>query len=364
MNNTLIRIILSTILSLSLFFTAVGANPSDYKATAKIDSAEMIMGSKTLLNVDFSGPLSKDARIIIDESNPDPDVELTLKVNGEPSSIGNGLKQLKQSFEVQIFDSGLYTLPAILCISGNDTVIANATVIKVDPMPLDSINLVMEGDEVKDLKINDYSDISSIKPKFWDFIPDWLQIYGWWIVAALVIIIIGLFVYLKWGRNGGMKRIFTKKVIPPYDLAISELNRLQEMQLWQKGDEKGYYTELTNILRRYLEGRFGISAMEMTTPQIMEALEKADNAKEYTTLVSAVLSQADFVKFAKARPEADQNNRSFANTRQFVELTRPVIEQPTEDCENATGNNDKNISDDSQSSSEKIQQVTDPDKKN
>lgn len=334
------------IISLSIIFVFIAfaftyslianAVASDYKATANVDSTTMMAGSQTTLDVDFSGPLMPNSRITIATEEMNPEMEITSQRNSSLSDIGNNRKELKESFTVQVFDSGLYTVPPILCISGEDTIICNSPAIRVDPFPLDTANLVMTDSVVSDFKIHDYSDVAVAEKKFLDFMPDWVMDYFWWIVIAIIIIAVAVFVYMKWLRHGKIPLIPVKKPIPPYELAINRLSSLQDQMLWQKGAEKEYYTELTDILRTYLEGRFGINAMEMTTPQIMDAISNNEGISEYTSLINAVLMQADFVKFAKARPLADENQRAFGNVRQFVEVTKPVVEEKPENDEQSS----------------------------
>ena len=102
---------------------------------------------------------------------------------------------------------------------------------------------------------------------------------------------------------------------------------LKQRQLCEKGQEKTYYTELTEILRQYLEGRFGINAMEMTTPQIKRAVRATVPAEAAPGLMNEVLEMADYVKFAKMRPLPEDNVRAFEQAIKFVENTRPAPEQ-------------------------------------
>lgn len=328
--NSISIFLISAIFGLSIIGN-VNATPSDYKASAKVDSTTMMAGSQTILNVDFAGPLLPDSRITVETDGISPDLEISSMKNSALSDLGNNRKELKESFLVQVFDSGLYTLPPILCISGQDTIVCNSPAIRVDPFPLDTANLVMADTVVTDFRIHDYSDVAKADKKLLDFMPDWMIDYFWWIIIAIVVIGFVIFVYFKWLRHGKIPLIPTKKPIPPYELAIDRLTTLQDKMLWQKGAEKEYYTELTDILRNYLNGRFGINAMEMTTPQIIDAITKNQGTAEYTSLINAVLMQADFVKFAKARPQAEENQRSFGNVRQFVELTKPLVEETPPD---------------------------------
>ncbi len=303
------------------------ALPADYHASASLDSTTLVMGGKATLKVDFSGQIQGNAAIEIGESE-NPELEITSDPGKHKlNDLGNGRKQLQQEFTVQVFDSGLYMMPKIYCISGSDTIIPQSPALKVEPVALDSTNLIIENGEVTGLTVHDFTDISSMKDNFWDFIPDAVQKHWWKVLIALVVLGLLIFSYFKWFRYGKMPLRPQKKQIPPYVLAVRQLDALREKKLWQKGADKEYYTRLTDILRIYLYGRFGINAMEMTSEQIREAIAHCDMINDEAALVNDVLSEADFVKFAKARPSADVNERTFNDVRRFVEITKPV-EQP------------------------------------
>ncbi|MDE6812556.1 MAG: hypothetical protein K2J28_01800, partial [Duncaniella sp.] len=96
------------------------------------------------------------------------------------------------------------------------------------------------------------------------------------------------------------------------------------------------------ILRVYLQGRFGINAMEMTSTQIRQILDSNEETRLSKENMERVLETADFVKFAKVRPLPDDNVRSFNSAMQFVEDTKPKPEpELTSGEENPTGNDNK-----------------------
>ncbi len=80
------------------------------------------------------------------------------------------------------------------------------------------------------------------------------------------------------------------------------------------------------MLRTYLNGRFGIYAMEMTSKQIVEAMQANAETARFTEQISPVLQLADIVKFAKMRTTVDENQNAYAEVRKLVELTKPVEE--------------------------------------
>ena len=94
--------------------------------------------------------------------------------------------------------------------------------------------------------------------------------------------------------------------------------------------KKEYYTELVDILRQYLQGRFGINAMEMTSSQIVRALRSNPETRMTADEMRGVLSVADFVKFAKVRPLPDDNVKAFNRATNFVDSTKPAPEPEAE----------------------------------
>ena len=137
------------------------------------------------------------------------------------------------------------------------------------------------------------------------------------------------------GKNP-LKRV--KKRLPPYEEAVERLHMLKGMQLWQNGREKDYYTGLTDILREYIDRRFGVNAVEMTSSEIIDALKHNRETQLVNDQLSEILAVADFVKFASQRPLADDNERSFQRAVNFVNATKP---QPVTDNNKTSKTNNK-----------------------
>lgn len=123
-------------------------------------------------------------------------------------------------------------------------------------------------------------------------------------------------------------------LVPPYDRAIQALHELKDSKLWQQGQEKAYYTTLTEILREYIDERFHINAMEMTSSQIIETLHRNEEIKAVNRQLRDILEMADFVKFAKMRPLPDDNEQVMRYAETFVEETKPEEKAP--ESENQT----------------------------
>ena len=153
--------------------------------------------------------------------------------------------------------------------------------------------------------------------------------YILWSIIALIIIALLLYVAKRvlehYGKNFG--DLF-KPVppLPPHEQAFKDLEQLREERLWQEGKHKEYYSALTDILRTYIDGHFGVGAMEMTSDEIVDAMRSVELPQKVAMDLTQILRDADLVKFAKATPEAEENEAAFHAAWDFVEQTRPVEE--------------------------------------
>lgn len=121
--------------------------------------------------------------------------------------------------------------------------------------------------------------------------------------------------------------------LPPHVAAIRALEALHNQKLWQNNRHKEYYSGLTDILRTYLAGRYGVGAMEMTTDEILEAMRDVEMPRKSALDMASVLRDGDLVKFAKAMPEAEQNEADYLKVYYFVEETKVQEEPATGDEE-------------------------------
>lgn len=283
----------------------------DVKLSVKLDSAYVLMGKATPLHVELQAPASPEGSLIIPEDTISQAVEVLRMLPADTTELPGDRIQVTREILLQSFDSGTYLLNPVKYVSGSETIASNRLVLKVIPVDVDSLTT-----------IHDYADVVDPSRRLVDYLPDFLADYGVWILALLAVLAIGYFLARRYMRR---EVIAEKKavVIPPYELAMQELEALKNDHLCEQGQEKEFYTRLTDILRRYLQGRFGINAMEMTTTQIRSILAQSEETRLTRRNMEQVLETADFVKFAKVRPLPDDNTRSFRSAQQFVEDTRP-----------------------------------------
>jgi hypothetical protein len=113
-----------------------------------------------------------------------------------------------------------------------------------------------------------------------------------------------------------------KPSLPPHVIALSELDKIKNEKLWQQGREKEFHTQVTDVLRNYIEGRFGINAMEMTSDEILAYLSVNKEAEPVFDQLKQILKSADLVKFAKMKFLPTENEQSITNAYLFINETK------------------------------------------
>lgn len=322
------RHIFSLILLLSFISPVVSGAP---QATLKVslDSAFVLMGKATPLHIDLVDNESSQGQLVIPADTFCDKVEILRVLQADTSSIGSGRREIKQEILLQSFDSGTYRLNPVLYIVGSDTLRSNRPVLKVIPAMIDSMTT-----------IHDYADVADVDRKLVDYLPDFIVNYGLWILALIIIGAGAYFIITRMMKKKTGEDKPKEKPLPPYEMAVGELNRLRSEKLCEQGMEREFYTRLTDILRVYLQGRFGINAMEMTSTQIRHSLQANEETRLTKRNMDAVLEMADFVKFAKMRPLPEDNTRAFNSAMQFVEDTKPLPVPEEEDDVDETAEKD------------------------
>ncbi|WP_418983461.1 hypothetical protein [Alistipes sp.] len=160
--------------------------------------------------------------------------------------------------------------------------------------------------------------------------------YVKWGIFILLVLLAAAYALRRWlaARGKGFGDLFRPAPpLPPHVAAIRALEALHNQKLWQNNRHKPYYSGLTDILRTYIAGRWGIKAMEMTSDEIIEAMRGEELPDKASMDLTAILRHADLVKFAKDTPGAEQNEADYLKAYYFVEETKLVDEadEPTQD---------------------------------
>lgn len=328
-----------------LTLLCVVAASAKVSVTARLDSVNLLMGKLTTLSLEVVQDKGKPGGFpMFRDVDPSKgyvgvcgdSIELRTSYKADTIELGSNRIQINYQVPLQAFDSGTFRLPQFVYVSESDSARSNALTLNVVP-----VNVTAEDPIVGFAQVAEPENSSLL-----DAVPDWIYDY-WWVILILVLAIIGTLWAMKRYKKEGS--VLKKKPQPsPYEVAITKLRELKAKNLWEQGMEKEYFTQLTEILRVYLDRRFGINAMEMTSREIMDHLYNSD-VKDKRDYVRQILSVADFVKFAKVRPLPADNIAAYENAVKFIEETKPVVVPESEDNkdsadETQAGNKSKSLS--------------------
>jgi hypothetical protein len=299
-----------------IFLLAFGQRLSaQVSVNATIDTSYMFIGDQTFLRLHATLPKGYRVDFPLMADTIINKVEI-LDIGKIDSQEVNGLLKLEQAYKITSFDSGWYKIPEMKFVVHQpdlqaDTLYSAPVFFGVQTIKLDTT----QRDAITDIK----------KPMeapllFKEVLP-WI-LYGLLIAG---IISLGIYFYFKFARKEPIFKAKEKPKEPAHTKALRELDELKEQKLWQRGLIKEYYSAITDILRTYIEDRFGIPAMEQTTDEILEAFRyRFEIDKEMKSELANLLMRADFVKFAKATTEANENEASIEFAFHFVIKTKPV----------------------------------------
>ena len=233
----------------------------------------------------------------------------------------NDRYELVKKYGLAQFDSGKYTIPSVRILINSKAFLSDSLRVEVANVEVDTLKQKMY--DIKDIAPADNS------------IGDWWK----WLLVLLIIAGLGALVYwyLKKHKEKKEEGEIYKT---PIEKATNLLNTLEKKELWQRGEIKEYYSELTDIVRIYIEEAIEVPAMESTTSELIQALKiaslkkKMELSKETIDNLFTVLKQADLVKFAKSKPldfEITEDRKKIERAIVTLDKSIPVVVETDDD---------------------------------
>ncbi|MDA3911269.1 MAG: hypothetical protein PF448_07930 [Bacteroidales bacterium] len=200
--------------------------------------------------------------------------------------------------------------------------------------------------DIKDIHDDFYETKFNLKELFF-YIWKFLKANWWWLLAVFVLAIAAIYYFLYYKKGKPVFQVKEKVKEPAHVIAFRELERIRNEKLWLKNQIKTYYTQLTDTLRKYLENRYDLLAMEKTSAEILDDLNETKYLDDDLVIkLREVLQRADFVKFAKSMPLPDENEKSLKLIWEIVARSKRVEitesykpEQTEKDTMNKESNN-------------------------
>lgn len=304
---------------------------SQVTVDVKMDTNMLLIGDQTKFTLEANYPDSVFVRFPVFSDTIIDKLEI-VDIAVPDTLHENNFFTVKHAYTVTSFDSGWYTIPPQPFTIGFpasdkvDTLHSLETYFGVITMPLDTAN----PNAIADIKAPVSAPVT-----FKEILP--------FAGGFIGLLLLAFVVYYLYKRLAKKEPVFVKKEKPKepaHVIALRDLEQLTHEKLWQKGEVKQYYSELTEIVRRYIEDRFNKAALEQTTDEIIDEMRTVNEVdKVLKDGLFDLLVRADLVKFAKGQAVADENEQSLQFAYNFVNKTKPVVQLRDENSEPGKGDN-------------------------
>ncbi len=295
----------------------LGSAQVDSKVSSEIDTTSIKIGEQ----IQYKITVETDSTNIVHfpEGQTFSPLETVEALLTDTITESNRVK-LQRIYALTQFDSGSYTIPP------------QRIAINEQPFFTDSFQI-----KVADVVVD------TTKQKMYDIKPliqvDRSYAKLWWAILwiGLALLIIGGLVYWFFLRKKPLTEEEKEALLPPYDRALLELKRLENSRYLIQDEYKKYYSELTDIVRSYLEEDVQVTALESTTDQLITKLELLKDSGELQLedetikQFQQILRTADLVKFARSKPSTSTAEQDRKLVEEIVEKTHEALPEPTEE---------------------------------
>ena len=280
-------------------------NPA-IEATAAVDKASIQIGDK--LTYCLTVKAKKNIEVEFPQILPENLAGFAIKDFGTSGKALFGKRTFKQWYLLDTYVSGEHVIPASL-IKYRTKGQSDWQELNVNELKIEVKSVLDTAPKQKDIR--DIRGPKSFASKAWFYV----------LITVFALLIIGgvwAFVILK-----KKKEESKKPPIPAHIIAYEALTALERKDYIRRGLTQAYYTELSDIVRHYLEDRFNIRAPEMTTEEFLIKV-KEDNTLtlEQKGLLRDFLTACDLVKFAKHQPAQQEATLSFASAKKLIDQTK------------------------------------------
>ncbi len=290
--------------------TSVLQISAQVQVEASIDSIQIFVGEQ--VHVTLSATAKEQSKVEFPQFKPTeyiiPGIEVLGAEELESKQQDNGFVTRRMVYTMTSFDDTLYYIPPMK--------------VKIDGKPYESKSLALKvlTIEVDTTNVDQFFGPKDVQdnPFQWS---DW-SLSFWLSVLFLLLLAVVYYLYLRLRDN---KPIITHirivKRLLPHQKALQQIEQIKADKMVSSENSKEYYTKLTDTLRKYIEERYGFSAMEMTSSEIIDHLMATQDESALSELRHLFLT-ADLVKFAKYSTLINENDANLVNAIDFINQTK------------------------------------------
>ncbi len=292
---------------------AVCPSAQNVVVKAELDSMMMWIGQQTGLHVEVTCDAGQNISFPEYRDTIVKGLEIIPPVLTDTQYVNNGQRMtVTRNYTLTSFDSALIYIPYIA--------------VSVDGVEYQSNRLALafmaydipEGEEKQ---IFGPKENMKAPIRFYE-----VRSFLFYLLLSVLTVILAVYLFVRYHDDRPIiKKIKIEPKLPAHVRALSRFEELRQSGSSHAEDSKAYYTQLTDILREYINERFGFNATEMTSYEILEHLEESRD-KDSLSELRDLLSTSDMVKFAKFKPMLNENDRNLVSALEFVNETK--IEVP------------------------------------
>lgn len=290
----------------------------DVTVKADIDSSSIRVGEQTAIRLQVVKGAGTQLQMPLITDSLAEGLEIVAVAGPDTTELKEGSVQINETIVVTAFDSAVVTILPFVFVSGEDSFLTQPLTLKVTPIEVDSLR---QG-------LYDIKGVYDPPINWWSVLR-----YALMILLLIIVAVGGYYLYKKYKQRKAVAQDIVEEPIDAYALAKERLAKIRAQKLWQTSDVKGFYTSLTDTLREYIEHRFGIDALEMTTEELIALMRQdgdARNHEEEIEMLDRMMRLADLTKFAKWIPTIEDGKNALDNADLFVEKTHESIIVETE----------------------------------
>lgn len=296
---------------MAVFALLGGLKAQDVEVEGKVESTDVQVGKPFTLNLSLKVPYGWFVEW--NDFNTDTlseQLDIIKRSDVERTADADSNVIVKQQLTLMTFDTGQVQVPPIALKYARSFDDANRLKAYTDPIDLYSTTIAVDTTLAYKPIVEPIAAPVQMK-----------EVFPW--ILAVLLLALAAFGIWYWRRHRKTKvdadgNIVRGPVIPPYDKAVGDLETLRQQKLWQSGKVKEYYSSLTDIAREYIEGQFGVNAVEMTTDDILEEIKPLHFSQETYDKLKDTMEVADLVKFAKYSSSNLESENAMNSMTEFV----------------------------------------------